>query len=60
MKRDPKGIYRSAAAGKTTTVPGLQTPYEPPLSPEITLHGQNVPEESADAITDKLTQLLYI
>ena len=60
MKRDPKGIYRSAAAGNTTTVPGLQTPYEPPLSPEITLQGQNLPEEGADEIIDKLTQLLYI
>jgi len=60
MKRDPKGIYKSAAAGNTTTVPGLQTPYEPPLSPEITLQGQNAPEENADEITGKLLQLLYI
>jgi adenylylsulfate kinase len=60
MQRDPKGIYRSAVAGTTTTVPGLQTPYEPPLNPEITLLGQNAPEESADEITDMLTQLQYI
>ena len=30
MARDPKGIYRSAATGKATNVPGLQDPYEPP------------------------------
>jgi len=60
MNRDPKGIYRNAAAGNTTTVPGLQTPYEPPLSPEITLQAQNLPEENTDEIINKLTQLLYI
>jgi len=60
MKRDPKGIYRSAAAGKTATVPGMQSLYEKPLHPEITLDGQERPERSADAILEKLKQLLYI
>jgi adenylylsulfate kinase len=60
MKRDPKGIYRSAVAGHTTTVPGLQTSYEPPLNAEITLQGQRAPQESAGAITDILTQRHYI
>ena len=60
MKRDPKGIYHSAAAGKTATVPGLQSIYEEPSHPEITLNGQERPEHSADAILEKLKQLLYI
>jgi adenylylsulfate kinase len=60
MKRDPKGIYRQAAAGKTATVPGLQTPYEPPVTPDITLDGQSPPEASADLIIQGLQQLRYI
>jgi adenylylsulfate kinase len=60
MQRDPKGIYRRAAAGKASTVPGIQSSYEPPLKPEITLDGRNPPEASADIVLDKLKQLLYI
>ncbi len=60
MKRDPKGIYRSAAVGKTSTVPGMQSLYEEPGHPEITLDGQERPERGADAILEKLKQLLYI
>jgi adenylylsulfate kinase len=34
--RDPKGLYRKQ---KTTTLPGVQAPYEPPLAPELIVHG---------------------
>jgi adenylylsulfate kinase len=60
MQRDPKGIYRRAAMGKTGTVPGIQSPYEPPLKPDIILDGQNPPEASADTVLDYLQYLLYI
>jgi adenylylsulfate kinase len=60
MKRDPKGIYRRASAGKATTVPGMQTPYEPPISPDVTLDGQASPEAAADMILKKLEYLRYI
>jgi adenylylsulfate kinase len=60
MKRDPKGIYRRAAAGKTASVPGLQTPYEPPLRPEAVLDGQAPPEAGAEALLKKLQQVLYL
>lgn len=33
-QRDPKGLYRKAQA-----MPGVGAPYEPPLSPERTVHG---------------------
>ncbi len=59
-KRDPKGIYGRAAAGETSTVPGMQTPYEEPLHPEIILNGIDLPGASAGAILEKLKQLLYI
>ncbi len=60
MKRDPKGIYKSATAGKTATVPGMQSLYEEPAHPELTLDGQEHPERSAGKILEKLKQLLYI
>jgi len=34
--RDPKGLYRD---GKTTTLPGVQAAYEPPLAPELVIRG---------------------
>jgi len=35
QQRDQKGTYRKGKAGKTSTVPGLQEPYEAPLKPEV-------------------------
>ena len=49
--RDPKGLYRAAREGKSATLPGLQAAYEAPLSPELTLRGdQGSPAESAGRI----------
>lgn len=42
MRRDPKGIYRDA-----TSVPGLQAPYEPPLDPDLVIHGDQEPADGA-------------
>ena len=60
MGRDPKGIYRSAQKGEKTTVPGLQSPYEPPVNAEVLLDCRNPPEAGVALILDKLKQLLYI
>ena len=60
MKRDPKGIYRRATAGNTSTVPGLQIPYEIPVNPDVTLDGQSSPESAADAVLDRVKYLRYI
>lgn len=60
MQRDPKGIYRRAATGEASTVPGIQSLYEPPLHPEITLDGRVPPATSADAVMDCLTRLLFL
>lgn len=35
MQRDYKGTYQRGQRGETATVPGLQDPYEAPLSPEV-------------------------
>ena len=60
VKRDPKGIYRQAAARKSATVPGLQIPYEPPVEPDITIDGQSPPESAADTVIERLKYLRYI
>lgn len=35
MQRDYKGTYQRGQRGESSTVPGLQDPYEAPLNPEI-------------------------
>jgi bifunctional enzyme CysN/CysC len=35
--RDPKGLYKRAAAGQIKNFTGLDSPYEPPPNPELTL-----------------------
>ncbi len=36
-KRDPKGLYRRARAGEIRNFTGIESPYEIPLTPDITL-----------------------
>jgi len=60
MRRDPKGIYQRAVKGEHATVPGIQSEYEPPMSPEIILDCQIPAESSACTVLDKLKQLLYV
>lgn len=59
-KRDPKGIYAKAAAGEASSVPGLQTAYEPPINPELKLDGRNNPTQNASQIVNKLKELEYL
>ena len=35
ITRDRKGTYRKGQNGESSTVPGLQAPYEPPLTPDL-------------------------
>jgi adenylylsulfate kinase len=46
MERDPKGIYQSGQTGKSSAVPGLQTPYEPPENPDLVIVSDR--EEATD------------
>ena len=57
MARDPKGIYRAAQTGGNAFVPGLQTEYEPPVNPEITIQsGSESPDVAAGRIVQTLIQ----
>ena len=35
MERDKKGTYRKGQLGESLTVPGLQSPYEVPINPDL-------------------------
>ncbi len=35
MERDRKGTYRKGQLGESLTVPGLQSPYEAPVAPDL-------------------------
>jgi adenylylsulfate kinase len=57
MARDPKDIYRSAQEGMATTVPGLQSAYEPPEAPDVMVRGdKELPESAAQRIVGKLRE----
>ena len=36
-KRDPKNLYKRARAGEIPQFTGIDSPYEPPLSPDLEL-----------------------
>jgi adenylylsulfate kinase len=59
-KRDPKGIYAAAASGSASQVPGIQTDYEPPLAPDMTLDGMMPARDNAHRIIEKLRERDYI
>lgn len=60
MRRDPKGIYRAARMGQATTVPGAQQHYEPPTSPELTLHDEEPTREKVDKLLAEMTRRGFI
>lgn len=55
IRRDPKGIYRQAHAGRANHVPGVQAVYEPPERPDVVVHGEGGnPEDAARRVIDVL------
>ena len=51
VKRDPKGLYARAMSGELKNFSGVSDPYEPPDTPEITVHtGRETVEASRDVI----------
>jgi bifunctional enzyme CysN/CysC len=60
-KRDPKGLYQKARAGKLKGFTGIDAPYEPPEDPEIVVHThEQVAEESVDRILAELLPRLRL
>jgi bifunctional enzyme CysN/CysC len=57
-KRDVKGLYGKARRGELTNFTGIDSPYEPPESPEIRIDTTaTTPEEAAQQVVDKLRDL---
>ena len=53
MERDRKGTYQKGLRGESVTVPGLQTPYEVPMNPELRIDTTIVSaDEAAKRICD--------
>lgn len=55
VRRDPKDLYRAAKKGDITTLPGIQSGYEPPENPHVTiLSDRESPEEAVRKIVKEL------
>lgn len=60
-KRDTKGLYAKARRGEVKGFTGIDDPYEPPDSPEITLDTLACrPEENARLILDYLRRQAFV
>ena len=47
MERDWKGTYRKGQLGESLTVPGLQSPYEAPINPDLRIDTTTTPSDEA-------------
>jgi bifunctional enzyme CysN/CysC len=54
-RRDPKGLYKKARSGSVPNMTGIDSPYEPPLCPDVilTMDGRSL-EETAVSISKML------
>jgi bifunctional enzyme CysN/CysC len=53
--RDVKGLYKKARLGKLANFTGVDSPYEPPISPELHINTTTMtPGQAASLIVDKL------
>lgn len=53
--RDVKGLYAKQRAGEITGLTGVDDPYEPPLSPEVTIPTQELSlDEAVDLVIGAL------
>jgi len=56
-ERDVKGLYKKARAGEISEFTGINSPYEEPLKPEITVDtGAQSIDESVDQIINALAE----
>jgi len=56
--RDVKGLYKKARMGQLKNFTGIDSPYEPPLSPDLHVDTTRMSaEEAAEKIVDHLLAL---
>ena len=57
-RRDPKGLYKKARAGDLKNFTGIDSPYEPPLQPQIRVNTvEMTPAEAAEYIIRQIMPL---
>lgn len=59
-KRDPKGLYQRARAGKIQHFTGIDSPYEVPEQAELTLNADLSVQEEVSRVVDYLARCKYI
>ncbi len=52
-QRDPKGLYKKAAAGELPNLTGVGQDYEAPTSAELVLDGQAPLEQSVEKLINR-------
>jgi len=55
-QRDPKGLYKKARAGELANFTGINSPYEVPENPEITLDGDAEAEQHVEHVLSILVR----
>ena len=61
MQRDPKGLYEKARAGKIKNFTGIDSPYETPEAPDLSIHTVcGEPEQHAQRIVGHLRDKGYL
>ncbi len=61
MERDPKGLYKRAVAGQIKNFTGIDSPYERPENPELTILTATMsPEDAAEQIVAYLKSKGFI
>ena len=57
-QRDPKGLYRKARGGELARITGIDSPYEPPLEPEVAVDTADCsPEQAMARVLERLQAL---
>ncbi|WP_044871415.1 sulfate adenylyltransferase subunit CysN [Pseudomonas sp. LFM046] len=54
-RRDPKGLYQKARRGELKNFTGIDSPYEPPLAPDLHI---DTGRESAEAAAERIVEHL--
>jgi bifunctional enzyme CysN/CysC len=54
-QRDVKGLYKKARAGLLKNFTGIDSPYEPPETPEVHILGTEIePDRAAELVVEQL------
>ena len=56
--RDPKGLYKQVRAGKIENFTGIDSPYETPVSPDITISPEMTIDQTVNIILDRVDNCL--